>query len=74
MSSVRAETGVLVSHVASSLVPGSVTPRSKSPGSTSVTPVGQIFGTDELADILRSSPGIDLSKLNIKQEQVCVCV
>lgn len=48
---------------------GSVTPRSKSPGSATVTPVS-MFGNDELADILRSSPGIDLSKLNIKQEPV----
>ena len=48
---------------------GSMTPTSKSPSSAAVTPVN-IFGNDELADILRASPGIDLSKLQIKQEPV----
>ena len=47
---------------------GSVTPRSKSPGSTSMTPV-HMFG-DDLTEILRNSPGMDLSKLQIKQERV----
>lgn len=49
---------------------GSVTPRSKSPGSANLTPVHMFGGTDDLADILRSSPGMDLSKLHIKQERV----
>ncbi len=48
---------------------GSVTPRSKSPGSANITPV-HMFG-DDLTDILRNSPaGMDLSKLQIKQERV----
>ena len=46
-----------------------MTPTSKSPSSAAVTPVN-IFGNDDLADILRASPGIDLSKLQIKQEPV----
>ena len=45
---------------------GSVTPRSKSPASTSVTP----FREEELVDLLRASPSIDFSRLNIKQESV----
>ncbi len=48
---------------------GSVTPRSKSPGSANMTPV-HMFGSDDLVDILRNSPGMDLSKLQIKQERV----
>ena len=53
---------------------GSITPRSKSPSSASVTP----YREEELADLLRASPSIDFSRLNIKQESVslhvCVCV
>lgn len=48
---------------------GPVTPRSKSPGSAALTPV-HMFGTDELTDILRNSPAMDFSKLQIKQERV----
>lgn len=48
---------------------GPVTPRSKSPGSATITPV-HMFGTDELSDILRNSPQMDFSKLQIKQERV----
>lgn len=45
---------------------GSITPRSRSPSSTSVTP----FREEELADLLRASPSIDFSRLNIKQESL----
>lgn len=52
---------------------GPVTPRSKSPGSANITPnvtPVHMFG-DDFADILRNSPaGMDLSKLQIKQERV----
>ncbi|KAL5474925.1 hypothetical protein EMCRGX_G026957 [Ephydatia muelleri] len=52
---------------------GSVTPRTKSPiavGATSTEP--RPFSGDlstELSEVLRSSPGIDLSRLHIKQER-----
>ena len=49
---------------------GSMTPTSKSPSSAAVTPVNIFSGSDELANILRASPVIDLSKLQIKQEPV----
>ena len=49
---------------------GSVTPRSKSPGSANLTPVHMFGAAEDLADILRNSPGMDLSKLQIKQERV----
>ena len=50
-----------------SFPPGAVTPRSRSPTSASVTP----FREEELADLLRTSPSIDFSRLNIKHESVC---
>lgn len=59
---------------------GSVTPQGRSPPSSSVTPV--FGGAEDLTELLRASPGIDFSKLQIKHEIVrvlrsvfvCVCV
>jgi hypothetical protein len=45
---------------------GAITPRSRTPTSASVTP----FREEELADLLRTSPSIDFSRLNIKQESL----
>lgn len=47
---------------------GQTTPRARSPvSSTTTTPLSpHLFGADEY--MLRASPGIDLSKLNIKTE------
>lgn len=45
------------------------TPRSRSPSSTNATPLSpNLFCGDQLSDVIRASPGIDLSKLNIKTE------
>ena len=35
-----------------------------------MTPVNMFGGTDDLSDILRNSPNMDFSKLQIKQERV----
>ncbi|CAI8007593.1 Transcription factor E3 [Geodia barretti] len=45
---------------------GAITPRSRTPTSACVTP----FREEELADLLRTSPSIDFSRLNIKQESI----
>ena len=46
--------------------------RARSPSSTATTPISPHFygGGDQLADVLRQSPGIDLSSLNIKAGSV----
>lgn len=67
--SLNPETLKLAEAAEQALGSTSITPRSRSPASAGVTPAGGMFN-DELADILRSSPGIDLSKLTIKQEQM----
>lgn len=51
---------------------GSVTPRTKSPIAAAATTEARPFSGDlstELSEVLRSSPGIDLSRLHIKQER-----
>ena len=46
--------------------------KTRSPGhSTATTPISpHFYGGDQLADVLRCSPGIDLSKLNIRAGSV----
>lgn len=56
---------------------GPSTPRARSPvSSTTTTPLSpHVFGIgndDHFSEMLRSSPGIDLSKLNIKTEPVSI--
>ncbi len=51
---------------------GTVTPQGRSPPSASVTPV--FGGTEDLSELLRASPGIDFSKLQIKHEVVSLSI
>ena len=61
------------SHLYLPSSPGTVTPRTKSPQAMAATGEARAYNSDlstELSEVLRSSPGIDLSKLHIKQERV----